>query len=292
MSTSTRAFAEKYGPWALIAGGSEGIGKSFALQLAAQGLHLILVARTAAALQDTAEEIRGRYPVQVVTAALNLTSVDLEQKLDTVIAGKEVGLLVYNAGATHGAGLLLDQPLDRALNLVRLNCVGPLTLVHKLGQGMKQRGRGGVILMGSMAGFAGMGYAAAYAATKSFDMVLAEGLWFELGLVGVDVLGLVAGATETPAMQRSGMKFGQAGADIKATGPADTGAPTPNLVPMEPDDVAREALEHLGKGPVWIAGARNREAAGGLRNAPREQVVRAMSAATAQLYGLSPPQAR
>ena len=136
--------------------------------------------------------------------------------------------------------------------------------------------------MGSMAGFAGMGYAATYAATKSFDMIMAEGLWFEMGLVGVDVLGLIAGATETPAMQRSGMKFGPA-TDPQ---PNADGAPTPNLVPMAPDDVAREALEHLGKGPVWIAGAKNREAATGLKSAPRDQVIQAMSAATAQLYGI------
>ncbi len=275
-------FAEKYGPWAFIAGGSEGIGKSFAVQLAERGLNLILVARNAKALDETAAEIRARYPVQVATALLNLAADDLAQNLDAAIAGKEIGLLVYNAGATHGAGLFLDQPLDRALNLVRLNCTGPLLLAHKLGQGMKQRRRGGMILMCSMAGFAGMGYAATYAATKSFDVTMAEGLWFEMGLVGVDVLGLIAGATETPAMQRSGMTFGPA----KETKPTD-GAPTPNLVPMQPDDVAREALEHLGKGPVWIAGDKNRAAATGLKAAPRDQVVQAMSAATAQLYGLS-----
>lgn len=287
MSTHTLMFAEKYGPWALIAGGSEGIGKSFALQLAARGLNLILVARNGGALEEAAVDIRGRYAVQVVTATLDLTAPDLAEKLEAVVAGREVGLLVYNAGATHGAGLFLDQPLERALNLVRLNCVGPLTLVHMLGQAMKRRGRGGIILMGSMAGFAGMGYAAAYAATKAFDMTMAEGLWFEMGLVGVDVLGLIAGATETPAMLRSGMTFDAAPA---SSAPAVAGAPTPNLTAMAPDDVAREALEHLGKGPVWIAGAKNRDAAVGLKSAPREQVIQAMSAATAQLYGLTPVQ--
>ena len=276
------SFAEKYGPWALIAGGSEGIGKSFAIELAAQGIHLVLVARNVAPLSETAEFIRGKFQVQVQTAALDLTAADLEHRVDALCAGKDVGMLIYNAGAVHGAGFFLDQPLARAMNLIRLNCVGPVTVVHKLGNRMKQRGRGGIILMSSMSGLAGGGFVAAYGATKSFEITLAEALWFELGISGVDVLGLIAGATLTPSMARSGAKFGS----------ADQGATGPNTQPMEPDEVAREGLAQLGRTPVWVAGDRNREAAKWLRGAPREQIVPAMSAAAAKIYGLPLPHFR
>jgi short-subunit dehydrogenase len=169
------------------------------------------------------------------------------------------------------------------MNLIRLNCIGPVTLVHKLGNRMKERGRGGIILMSSMSGLAGGGFVAAYGATKSFEITLAEALWFELGSVGVDVLGLIAGATLTPSMARSGARFGSAG---------EQGASGPNTIPMEPDEVASEGLAHLGKTPVWVAGEKNREAAKWLRAAPREQLVPAMSAAAARIYGLPMPRSR
>jgi short-subunit dehydrogenase len=275
-------FADRYGPWALIAGGSEGIGRCFAELLAAQGIHLLLVARNAGPLEAAASELQKQFGVQVQTAALDLTGEDLAARVETLCEGKDVGLLIYNAGATHGAGMFLDQPIDRALKLVRLNCVGPLRLAHTLGGRMKQRGRGGVILMSSMSGLAGGGFVAAYGATKSFMITLSEALWYEFGSVGVDVLGLIAGATETPAMTRSGARFGDPNAQTSG----------PNIVPMQPIDVAREALEHLGKGPVWVAGEKNREVSQWLRQAPREQLVPAMSAAAAQLYGLTLPPPR
>ena len=88
-------FARRYGPWAFIAGGSEGIGRSFAELLAAQGIHLLLVARNAAPLGSTAAELRAQFGVQVATAALDLTSTDVEARVDSLCAGKDVGLLVY-----------------------------------------------------------------------------------------------------------------------------------------------------------------------------------------------------
>jgi short-subunit dehydrogenase len=279
-------FAHRYGPWAVVAGGSEGTGRSFALELAARGLNLVLLARGAEALDAAASEVRARHSVEVVTAALDLTSPGFEDLFAGICADKDVGLVVYNAGSMHGAGLLIDQSLERAMRLVRLNCAGPLFFAHHFGQRLRKRGRGGIILMSSMAGLAGTGFAAAYAATKAFDIVLAESLWFELGTAGVDVLGLIAGATRTPAMERSGVRFG----DVAAGGSGNDAGP--NVIPMEPDDVVAEALAHLGEGPVWIAGARNREAAEWLRRAPRGEIVNAMSLASAQLYGLQVPSRR
>jgi uncharacterized protein len=279
-------FARRYGPWAFIAGGSEGIGRSFALRLAARGLHILLVSRRAGPLEATATEIRARYDVQVVTHALDLTAEGLERQVDALAAGKDVGLLIYNAGATHGAGLLLDRPIEAGLELVRLNCVGPLVLTHLLGRRLRARRRGGVILVSSMSGLAGGAHIAAYAASKAFEIVLAESLWYEFAIDGVDVLGLIAGATATPAMLRSGMKFGIAREDAARSTPE---RPTTNTAPMDPDEVAREALAHLGQGPIHVAGESNRSSAASLRSASRDQVVEAMSAAVAQMYQIPLP---
>lgn len=283
--SSGDGFRARYGPWALIAGGSEGIGRSFALQLAERGLNLLLLARRGGPLEETAAGIRASFGVDVVTQTLDLTSSTLESSVEPLIRGREVGLLVCNAGATHGAAMLLDRPVAAALDLVRLNCAAPVVLSHLLGGPMRARGRGGVILVSSMAGLAGGAFIAAYAASKAFEIVLAESLWYEFGTAGVHVLGLVAGATSTPAMLRSGMRFGSTDRDTARAGEG----PATSTVPMNPDDVAREALAQLGRAPIHVAGEANREAATGLRSAPRDQVVAAMSAAVAEMYGMSLP---
>ena len=217
-----------------------------------------------------------------MTQALDLTAPHLEDAIATLVAAREVGLLVCNAGAAHGAAMLLDRPVDAALAMVRLNCAAPLVLSHVLGVPMRARGRGGVILVSSMAGLAGGAFIAAYAASKAFEIALAESLWYEFGTAGVNVLGLIAGATSTPAMLRSGMKFGTADDDAARA----TSGPATSTMAMEPDEVACEALENLGRGPVHVAGDSNRQAASGLRSAPRDQVVAAMSAAVAEMYGI------
>ena len=283
--SSSDLFHARYGPWALIAGGSEGIGKSFAMQLAARGLDLLLLARRGGPLEETAQEIRERFGVQVVTQTLDLTASGLDSAVEVLTGNREIGLLVCNAGATHGAAMLLDRPVDAALALVRLNCVAPLVLSHAVGAQMRTRGRGGVILVSSMAGLAGGAFIAAYAASKAFEIVLAESLWYEFGTAGIDVLGLIAGATATPAMLRSGMKFGTTDDDAARA----AGGPATSTVPMDPDQVVREALEHLGRGPIHVAGDTNRQVASGLRSAPREQVAAAMSAAVAEMYGIALP---
>ena len=265
-------YAERYGPWALIAGGSEGIGLSFARRLAARGIHLVLLARRRKPLEEAASLLREEYGVEVRVHAVDLSARDLDRLLDDILHGLEIGLLIYNAGATHGAGLFLDAPLDAARRLVDLNCHGPLVLCHRLGRSMRERGRGGIILLGSMSGMAGSAWVATYSATKSFEVVLAEGLWAELRAFGVDVLALVAGATDTPSMARSGIGFSE----------------RDGMSPMQPDEVAEEGLAHLSRGPVHVAGAANRAVAELLRS-DRRRAIELLSAGAARLYGKPHP---
>jgi len=261
---------QQYGPWALIAGGSEGIGLSFARLLAEAGLNLVLLARRREPLRDARKQICSEFPVEVRIHEMDLTAPDLETQLVKVTDDLDIGLLIYNAGAVHGTGLFLDDPLQRARNLVQLNCVGPAIFSHHLGNRMRQRGRGGILLMSSLSGLTGGAYIAAYAATKAFDIIFAESLWAELTPAGVHVLGLIAGATDTPSMTASGIDFEAGHA-------------------MDPTVVAKEGLARLPHGPVHVAGADNRLGAAILRGEDRRQSVALMSAGSAGLYGLPVP---
>ena len=263
-------FGAQYGPWALVAGASEGIGAAFARQIAAIGVPVVLVARRSGPLDALATEIRASTGVEARTAAVDLTSPTLLADLAPVTDDLEIGLLIYNAGAVHGADLFVRRSLEDALGLVDLNCRGVTLLTHRFGRPMAERGRGGIILMTSLSSAAGSGYTATYNATKAFDLVLAEGLWMELGASSVDVLAVPAGLTETPAMRQSGILDTDSG-----------------FVAMEADDVAREALAGLGvQGPVLVPGVANREAAAGMWPADRRQLVRAMTDGATALYGV------
>ncbi len=265
-STIMTDLSKTYGPWAIIAGGSEGIGLCFARQLAAAGINLVLLARRQAALDDARATLAADYDVEVRVHSIDLTARDLEKELESIVAGLNIGLMIYNAGAMHGAELFVDGSLAKAQQLINLNCHGPAVFCHLLGKPMRDRGRGGIILMSSLSGLAGGAYVATYAATKSFDIVFAEALWAEMKPFGVDVLGLVAGATDTPSMARSGIDFNSGG-----------------FTPMRPEDVATEGLQQLAHGPVHVAGDSNRAVADLLR-ADRVQAIELLSSGAASMF--------
>ena len=262
------SFRDRYGPWALVAGASDGIGEAFARRIAERGANVLLLARREALLARLAAEIRSKHAVEAHPLVADLTASDLGERVEAATRGREVGLLVYNAGAVHGVGAFHEQPLANAEKLVALNCTGPLLLAHRLGSGMRARRRGGMVLLTSMVALSGSAHVATYAATKAFDWILAQSLWHELQPHGVDVLAAVAGMTRTPSLLASDPHF------------------PPGVHAAEPDDVARGALDALGRGPVWFAGDANRAAAKALAALPRPQLIDTMSRLTASLYGL------
>jgi short-subunit dehydrogenase len=268
------SFRDRYGPWALVAGASDGIGEAFARRCAERGLSVLLLARREALLTKLAAELRGAHGVEVRPLALDLTAPDLDARVEAATRGLEVGLLVYNAGAVHGVGAFHEQPLAHAQQLIALNCTGPVLLAHRLGAAMRSRGRGGIVLVTSMVALSGSAHVATYAATKAFDWILAQSLWHELRPHGVDVLGAVAGMTRTPSLLASGARFPK------------------EIPPMEPDAVASGALDFLGRGPLWFAGDANRAAAKAFAGIPRPQLIDTMSRLTASLYDLPHVEAR
>jgi hypothetical protein len=258
-------FRARYGPWAVVAGASEGLGAEFARQLAARGLDLVLLARRGEVLATLAAELRASARVEVLAASLDLGAPDLGERLAAIIAGREVGLAVYNAAASH-IGPFLDHELAAALRIVDVNCRGPLVLAHQLGAAMASRGRGGLILMSSLAATQGSPLVATYAATKAFNLVLAEGLWYELGERGVDVVACRAGATRTPG--------------FLASRPRTGAAPVMDAAP-----VVTAALAALGRAPSMVPGWANRAAAFLMgRLLPRRTAIRIMGNATRRMY--------
>ena len=232
------ALAGRYGPWGIIAGGSDGIGSAFAHALAARGMNVVLVARRKAVLEATADDIRATHGVEVATVSLDLTVPGALADLERETAGLEPGLFVYNAGGDDYSAAFLDKELATHLQLVQRNCTSVLEAAYRFGGPMVARGRGALVLVTSGAAWAGGATLAAYGATKAFDLLLAEGLWAEWHGSGVDVLGLVLGATDTPSFHRA--------LDAKGASHGDL---------ADPRDVAEEALEHLADGPTWIFGS-------------------------------------
>ncbi len=269
------AFRDRYGPWALVAGGSDGIGAAFAREAASRGLHIALVARRREPLETFAESLARDHGIETRAIAADLTGDDAAATIGRETRALDIGLLVYNAGSNPEAGRFLDQPVSDAMHLVALSCRGPVALAHHFGARLRERTRreasrrGGIVLMSSIASLAGSGLQATYAATKAFDTSLAEGLWVELAPDRIDVLGVLAGATRTETM------LGQRPESFETA--------------MDPAEVARGALDHLGKGPNWIPGDENRATARGLWPVPRIPIVNGMTQATAALFELSLP---
>ena len=256
-------FLGRYGPWGVVAGASEGLGAAWSHALAARGLNLVLLARRPDVLARTAEEVRAKHQVEVRTAALDLGADGLEAALAAQVLGLEVGFAVYNA-AWPAQGAFLDTPLESQLRCLDVNCRGPLVLAHLLSRGMAARGRGGLVLMSSLTAFNGSPYISTYGATKGFNLLLAEGLWYELREKGVDVLACAAGATRTPGMVRA----------------------SPNGEPgmLEPEQVVEEALAALGRRPAMVPGAFNRFASFAMRRLmPRRTAISILGSRTRQL---------
>jgi short-subunit dehydrogenase len=254
-------FVDKYGRWAVIAGASEGIGAGLADQLAARGLDLVLIARNGALLEEVATRVREEHGVQARAVVQDLTDPDLTAPIAEATEGLDVGLVIYNAGASDRTSTFLENEYEYSLKQIKLDCIGPVALARHFGPAMCERGRGGIVLVASLACVAGSATLAVYSAVKAFQHNLAEGLWAELRPHGVDVCCTPLGMTYTPAFQRLGFEY------------------DPQMH-MLSDDVAREIVENIGNGPVHVVGERNRAMASQVWTIDRRPLVEMMSAAS------------
>ncbi len=230
----------KYGPWALIVGGNEGVGAAFARKLASRGFKLALTARKLEPMQALADELRiGGAEVRIISA--DLTHADVLDQVRSITDDVDIGLLVYVAGANNTRGNFVELDAHIYRNIIAINVTGQTEFARHYGGLMRTRGRGGIILTGSLAGYMGSPSLAGYCGAKAFSRIFTEALWAECAPLGIDVLHLNIGFTATPAMARLGF-------DLSAA--------------QSPDDVAQEGLDNISKGPVWIVGGQaNRDRA-------------------------------
>jgi short-subunit dehydrogenase len=262
-------FQGKYGPWAVVAGASEGIGRAFALSLAHRGLHLVLIARTEEPLVKLSEELKKEHRIDTMPLTQDLSTFGAAGRIGDATADLDVGLVVYNA-ALADTGPFLDRQPEMLTRLVATNCTGPLLICRHFGEKMAERGKGGFIFMSSMSGFQGTPYVAAYGASKAFNLVLAEGLWYELKSANVDVLACCPGPTGTPGFNNS----------LQGKRP-------PAFPPvLSPEQVAEESLRCLGKRSVLLPAFANRLASFFIQKLmPRQAGVRITGKSTGRMYG-------
>lgn len=262
-------FHRRYGPWAVVAGASEGIGQSYANILAERGFNVVTIARRIEPLEKDAKLLRRRHRVEIKPVSIDLGAADLGDQFRQAIDGLDVGLLVYNACYSK-IGRFLDTSAAEHQTMLDVNCRGPVTTSQVIAPRLVERGRGGIILMSSMSGFQGSAMISTYAASKAFNTNLAQSLWIELQPKGVDVMACVAGATSTPGFNNNTPEEKRSVA-----------------FPMRPDSVAREGLEALGKKPVHITGTLNRTVRRATSLMPLPQRTRFFSKATVDMYGES-----
>lgn len=266
---SPRDFRSKYGPWALVTGAAWGLGTEFARQIGALGLNLVLVDIRGDDLARVAEEVRRSSGVEVRVVVTDLARVEFIETVRRETEGVEIGLLVSNA-AYPPVGLFFEQSLEDKLRMIEVNCRAPLILVHVFGAKMLARKRGGIIMMSSGSATQGVAYVASYAATKAYNLILAESIWAEVRESGVDVLAVMPGATRTTGFELSKPHLERS-----------------TLAPLnEPKPTVAEALKVLGRTPSWIPGRRNRWTLT-LANKllPRQMLIKVVGSNMRQWYG-------
>ena len=204
----TVAFAAKYGPWAVIAGASEGTGACFAEELAAMGFNLVLVSRRAEALEALGKRLAAAHDVEYLALAQDLSEPGAGAAIVTACAGLDVGLYVSNAGAGNFSRFFEDD-VESAQRMVRMNAMTLVDAAHGFGRKFLGRGRGGIVVMASGAGLGGQPLLALYSATKAFEINFAESLWAEYASRGIDAIAVAAPLMNTPMLQRTvaGMDF-------------------------------------------------------------------------------------
>jgi short-subunit dehydrogenase len=247
-------FARRYGPWAVVTGASSGIGRATARELAARGLNVVLVARGPLPLEAVALELKERFGVQPKVVLADLAEArGIEAVLDSC-RDLEVGLFVGAAGfGTSGPFLAADLAVENSM--LAVNCGAVLALTHEFARRFAARGRGGIILFGSLLGFQGAPNAAHYAATKAYVQTLAEALHLELAPRGVEVLCSAPGPVQSGFAARARMTMGLA---------------------ETPETVARVTVAALGHKMTTTPGAISKLLTYSLMTAPRSLRVRIM----------------
>jgi short-subunit dehydrogenase len=247
------------GKWALVTGGSSGIGVALAKLLAAEGVHLVLTARRRERLEELARALQQRHGIRTEVFAADLARPEAPQEIYefTKQKGIEIDLLINNAGFGQ-YGELTAVETQRLLNMVQVNCAAVVHLTRLYLVDMVARRRGDVLILASTASFQAVPYLTTYAATKAFDLLFAEGLAEEMKPYGIRVCALCPGSTQS--------EFHVVAGQEKFTG---------KYAQETAEKVARTGLQALAEGKSYvISGTGNYWGAQMQRLVPRRAVAR------------------
>jgi short-subunit dehydrogenase len=209
-------------PRALVTGASMGIGAGFARALAARGDDLVLVARSAAALDALAAELTAKHGIRADVITADLSRMDAVDALLTELTARDIaiGTLINNAGfGSHGFFAELDAQYER--DEISVNVAALVALSRELLPGMIARRSGGIINVASTAAFQPVPYMATYGATKAFVLSFSVALAQEVREHGVRVVALCPGQTTTNffnGMEESRVGFARSVEQVVATG--------------------------------------------------------------------------
>ncbi len=190
-------------PLAIVTGASSGIGLELGHCCAEQGMDLVIAADEPQ-IEEAAAELR-QHGVDVDWVQADLSAAQGVERLCAATRGRSVDCLLANAG--HGlGGAFLDQAFEQVEHVIDTNVTGTLRLVQKVGRVMRKRGRGRILITGSIAGYIPGSFTAVYDGTKAFIDSFAAALRSELKHTAVTVTCLLPGPTETAFFERVGMR--------------------------------------------------------------------------------------
>lgn len=246
------------GRWALVTGASAGIGEAFARELARRGMNVVLAARREDRLRRLADEIGQAHRVHTLVVPVDLGEEHAARALwaAATAGGRQVHLLVNNAGFGL-KGPFAELPVERQMEMVRVNCIAPLELAHHALRHMQGRG-GGIVNVASVAAFQPIPLMATYAASKAFLLSFSEALTDEAKEHGVRVVVVNPGPVKTEFQE-------VAGTEVRDRAPGLLSA----------EQVVEAALAGLEKGRRTVTPAFfNRLSTTAVRIAPRSIVIR------------------
>ena len=248
--------SDRYGEWALVTGGSSGIGRSLAHQLAAERFNLVLLSNQPQELDNTAADVTRAHGVKALACCVDLADPDFLDRVRQTVGHRRISVLVNNA-SFGTIGDFLTHSLETYQSLVTVNIGAYVALTHEFLPGMRTAGRGALLFVSSFNALQPVAKSSVYTASKAFEMYFGCALWRELRGSGVDVLVVLPGPTKT-AFQKV------AGTQVASWA-------------MEPDAVAREAIDALGREMLCIPGRTNRLLAAVSRALPMKRRIAAAS---------------
>ncbi|MDV9176892.1 SDR family oxidoreductase [Streptomyces sp. W16] len=252
---------------ALITGSTAGIGAAFARRLAADGHNLVLVARNTERLGEQATELHDRHGIEAEVLTADLAT---DEGIETVAARladrkNPVDLLVNNAGFGN-KGRYLDVPMADELKMLKVHCEAVLRLTSAATEAMRERGRGGVVNVASVAAFVPRG---TYGASKAWVVQFTQGAAKDLAGSGVRLMALAPGFVRTEFHERAGM-----GTDN-----------IPNWMWLDADKLVAAALADLARGKSLSIPDPRYKALMGLVKITPQAVLGGITSKTGRKYG-------